>query len=288
MPLLDTQVQVRDLLMGPGTNYGILDDFNPFALASRADQTGKRAWNHGGWSGVEWRDEVVVPLRLRVKDPSEATLGRWLELHQQLVAAFRPVGEATADTELRFSLGGREYVMFGRPRMVEPEVTTIRSGWSVTQAAFVALDPFIYAGTETSIVNIGLPTFTGGLTVPFTVPFTIDAVAADGFASLTNEGTADTGLAIRLDGPVESPTVTLIRDDGTFQALSIDVTLSAGQWLDIDTKARTVLLNGTISRRGQASGQWPILPPGTHELRWRSPNYNATAQMSVTFRSAWW
>lgn len=293
MPLQDRQVQVRNLVMGEGTSFRMMGEFNPFTMRVRASQGGARAWGHGGWSGVEFRDETVVPMRILVEGGSPAA---WLSLHQQLAAALRPIGEDVADVELRFALGGTEYVMFGRPRLVEPNSRMIGSGNVMTRAAFVALDPFIYAGTETSVANIGLPTFTGGLTVPFTVPFTVDSVASDGVASLTNDGTAEVGLTIRLNGPVESPIVTLVRDDGTFQQLTFDLTLTTGQWLDINTKDRTVLLNGAHSRRGQVSGQWPILPgrddltvpAPTHELRWRSPKHNDQAEMSVTFRSAWW
>lgn len=455
MALAEYQAQVRDLVMGPGTNYAFLDDFNPFTLDVRADQAGNRAWGDGGYSGVEWREEIVVPMRLRVKDPANRTLGRWLELHQQLLAAFRPVGEAVQDVELRFALGGREYLMFGRPRVVEPDTKTIAGGYSVTRAAFVALDPTIYAGVETVFGPIGLPTFTGGLTIPGTmsaplnsntsfetdtsgwvapngtitrstvqantgvasgllepngtsatvqllvtsaaaptvvvgtsytwaawvyspaslpgvqlaiswrtaanvivsedvgtsatltagqwtqlsmtatapvgaeiarpivqitgtpaatvdlfvddaelrtpsgglsIPFSISGVAASGFTAVTNEGTKDTGLLLRLDGPVSEPSVTLERADGSFQRLAFDLELTASQWLDIDTKNRLVLLNGTSTRRGSVSGDWPILPgrtdltvpPPVHTLRWNAPIFNNIAKLSGRFRSAWY
>lgn len=287
MALLEGQFQVRDLVMGPGTQYEILRGTNPFQRNVRADQGGARAWNHGSWSGVEWMSEAVVPLTIRVRGGS-ATVASWLSAHQALMAAFAPVGEAVADAELRFMLGGTEFLMRGRPRMVEPDIQLINSGKSITQAAFVALDPFIYAGTETVAGPFGLPEFTGGLLVPFTVPFTVDGVLVDGFADLTNAGTADTPLSVRIDGPVQEPRMTLQRDDGVIQTLRFAFDLEAGQWLDVDTGARTVMLNGTSSRRGQTAGDFPILPPGTHTLQFRAGDYNDEAQMTVTFRSAWW
>lgn len=288
MALLEFQAQIRDLVVGPGTNYAFLDDFNPFTLEARVEQFGPRAWNHGSWSGVEWREEIVVPMRLHVTDRAGRTLGRWLELHQQLVAAFRPVGESVEDVELRFTLGGREYVMFGRPRMVSPDTKTIRAGWSVTQAAFVALDPTIYAGVETVFGPLVPPSFIGGLEVPVTAPFTIGATITGGVATLINEGTKDTSLVLRIDGPVVTPRVALERPDGTVQTLTFDMTLSAGEWLDVDTAKRTVTLNGTSSRRGQVSGHWPVLPPGSSTLLFRTADANPSSQLSGSFRSAWW
>lgn len=288
MPLMEGQFQVRDLILGPGTQYEILRGTNPFQRNVRADQGGARAWNHGSWSGVEWAAEVVVPMTIRVRGETR-DVASWLAAHQTLTAAFAPVGESAVDAELRFVLGGTEFLMRGRPRMVEPDLTLINSGKSITQAAFVALDPFIYAGAETVAGPTGLPTFTGGLLVPFTVPFTVDGVLASGFLDLTNTGTADTPLAIRLDGPVTDPSVTLQRTDGIVQTLRFEFDLGAGEWLDIDTGARTVLLNGAASRRGQTTGDFPILPPGTHRILFRAGGVlNLIAQMTVTFRSAWW
>lgn len=284
MPLLEEQVSVRDLVMGPGTPYKMLG-FNPWTRNIRAEGAGKRAWAHGSWSGSEWLDEVTVPMRIRTVGEGVAGL---LAAQQQLTAAFRPVGDATEDVELRWMLGGVEYVMFGRPRMVEPDAEVIGTGRSYSQCAFVALDPFVYSGAEAVVDDIALPIYVGGLSVPFTVPFTIDGSLSGGYADIVNAGTADTGLVLRIDGPVVSPRVWLVHEDGTVQRLDFDITLASGQWLDIDTKNLTVLLNGTVSRRGQTSGDWPTLPPGTHRLRWNAAVYNSDARLAVRYRSAWW
>lgn len=284
MPLLEEQVSIRDLIMGPGTPYKMLG-FNPWARNTRAEGNGKRAWDHGGWSGSEWLEEVTVPMRIRTVGEGVAGL---LAAQHQLTAAFRPVGDSTQDVELRWMLGGQEYLMFGRPRMVEPDAEVIGTGRSYSQAAFVALDPFVYDGTETVVADIGLPSYVGGLTVPFTVPFQIDGELVGGFADITNTGTAETGLLIRIDGPVGMPSVWLVHDDGTVQRLRFDIQLEAGQWLDIDTRARTVLLNGLVSRRGQTTGDWPLLPAGTHRLRWNAAIHNDDARLTVRYRSAWW
>jgi hypothetical protein len=93
---------------------------------------------------------------------------------------------------------------------------------------------------------------------------------------------------LRIDGPVVSPWVWVVHDDGTVQRLRFDITLTDGQWLDIDTKNLTVLLNGTVSRRGQTTGDWPVLPPGTHRVRWNAAIFNSDARLTVRYRSAWW
>jgi hypothetical protein len=288
MALLEGQASIRDLVVGPGTLYGFLDEFNPFNREVRSEATGAVPWGHGSWSGAEWQQEAVVPMNIYVTDQADRTIGRWLELQQQLAAAFRPVGENTSDVGLRFALGGREYVMFGRPRMINPEMRTARAGWAVAQAAFVALDPTVYSGVETTFGPLSPPSFIGGLTVPFTVPFIIGATITGGVATLENEGTKDTGLQLRIDGPVLLPRVTLEREDGVVQTLVVAMQLGSGEWLDIDTFKRTVTLNGTTSRRGQVSGDWPILPPGEHVLTFRTTDANPASSLTGSFRSAWW
>lgn len=290
MPLAAGQVQVRNLVMGPGTSYMVLDEFNPFTRHARAEQTAGRAWNHGSWSGVEWAAEAVVPIPIRVRNQAAGTPAGWLTAHQQLAAAFAPIGEAVQDVELRFNWCGTEYVMFGRPRMVEPAVKTVRRGYSLTECAFVALDPFIYSGELQQVVT-GLPTFTGGLTIPVQLPFTVDGVLVGGKEQIVNAGTADTGLLLRLDGPLQEPRVTLQVAGADPKTLRFDLDLAAGQWLVVDTAAETVFLNGLpqSSQLGKTAGDFFALPPGTSTLRFaHTGSHNETAQLTVTYRDAWW
>lgn len=291
MALTCGQVQVRDLLMGPGTSFTVTDGFNPFNRSTRVEQSEGRAWNHGAWSGVEWAAEVTVPIPIRVRNPADGRPSGWLAAHQQLAAAFRPVGELVGEVEMRFNYDGtREYVMFGRPRMVEPAARTARRGYTITQAAFVALDPLIYSGELVQVIT-GLPTFDGGLIVPFTVPFTVDGVQLGGRELIANDGTAETGLFLRLDGPLQEPRVTLQRPDGSTPTLRFDLTLSSGQWLEVDTGAETAFLNGLpqSSQLGRTAGDFFRLPPGESTLRFNhTGDHNTTAQITVSYRHAWW
>jgi hypothetical protein len=288
MALSEGQVQVRDLLMGPSTSYRILTEFNPFMLSVRADQGGPRAWNHGSWSGAEWADERLVPLRIVPKASDDAG---WLALHQALAAAFAPVGDVSGPVELRFALGGTEYLLLGRPRLVEPNLSTIGVGWAYTQCVFVAQDPRIYSG-DLVVQSTSLPVQRGGLTVPFTLPLLVAGTVDGGRVELLNEGTADAPLLVRIDGPVPQPRIVLQRPDGTVQQVRLGLDLPTGQWVEVDTAAGTVFLNGlpTASVRGQAA--WDIdsypLQPGVNVLRFGAADFVEDALVTATNRSAWW
>lgn len=272
------QVQVGALLMGEGTSYRLLE-FNPWTRTVRADQGDDRPWNHGSWSGAEWQDQAVVPMLIRVLGDDA---GSWLTLHQQLAKALAPASE---DIELRWVTGGVEYLMRGRPRLVDPRVRTLGRGTILTKAGIVALDPRIYSGALHQ-VQLSLPIVTGGLTVPLTAPITIAATVDSGRTSITNAGTTTVGLVCRVDGPVVDPRITVVAG-GVVTTLTVWLTLVSGQWLEIDTAARCVYINGTASRRGNASGGWPVLPPGTNDLAFDASSYNASAQLTATWRDAW-
>jgi hypothetical protein len=287
MALTTGQWQVRDLVLGPGTAYEVEPGTNPFTLSVRS-QGGNRAWNHGTWSGAEWANEKVVPMRVNV---SGEDLSGWLSAFQALTAVFAPVGDSAEQVELRFEFAGAEYLLQGRPRLVDPDMSLLGGFSSPVRCAFVAQDPRIYSGTL-SQDSTGLPVQSGGLTVPLTVPFTVDGVLAGGSLAMLNEGTTSTGLLARVDGPVPGPAVVIQQPDGTVQSVRFDLTLAGGQFLTIDTAARTALLNGLPQSNQRGRAVWDIdpypLPPGTSTLRYLAGGFNATTTVTASWRSAWW
>lgn len=274
------QVEVNGLIMGPGTPYHIVQ-FNPFVRSTRHTQT-DRAWAPGSWSGREDTEAVSIPLRLYIKT---VDAGAWLAAEQALASAMRP---SLSDVELRWKIGATEYLMRVRPRLVEPDTDDVVRGTGPVGCALMALDPTVYAATL-SQQTTGLPSSTGGLGFPIQFPVQFDAVTTSGTVLLTNAGTADTGLLLRIDGPAVQPRVSLtnLTDPADIKTLRFNLTVESGQWLSIDTAARTVSLNAVASRRGQTAGQWPLLPPGSHELSWSSDAYNAGAMLTASWRSAW-
>jgi hypothetical protein len=287
MPLTSGQVQVGDLVLGRGTIYTLTTTFNPFRRTVRAPAAADRSWGHGGTSGAEWTDQPVVPLQVWVEAGGD--WDAWLAARHEFAAAFAAVGAGAGDVELRFRLGSRSYLMRGRPRMSEPSMDLAATGRGFIDAAFVATDPFIYTA-DVDEVQVGLPSFEGGLEVPLTVPFTVPGVMVNGRAELENVGTAEVGLQLRVDGPVSQPRVGLVRADGISQVLRCLFDVAPGQWVEIDTRARSVLLNGLpqASRRGQVTGEFPLLPPGVSTVRFGAAEHNDTAVLTVGFRSGWW
>jgi len=518
MALNEDQVHLvgtgRDLLMGAGTRFDVQDEFNPFSTQVRTPQSEDRPYEHGALVGAEWFAERVVPIRV-IANGADRDVPSARRAIQDMSAAFAAVGATGEIAELRFRLNEDpdEFVMFGRPRGIDPDTRAIGLGYTYVSTAFVASDPRIYSGTLTS-QTAGLPLQQGGLTltarpsstrlrlpgdagayastpdtaalditgdfeieadinadnfatgatqalvskytgtgnqrsyalwlsgtgqvqvvwstdgttagrsivssataVPttaagvrgsldvnngagqrvvtfsyrltdtgpwiqfdqqtiagttsvfagtalleigahtggaldrftgtvrgarvrsviggtvvanpdftsqnvkatsfvdstgktwtisgtaalvgggtyrrgLTVPFTIPGYLVGGELTLINTGTTDTGLRVRIDGPAVEPRLILRRPDGTVQSVGFDLELLEGQWLDVDSAARTALLNSLPQSNQRGVADWGLDPypiqPGTNTLRFTAAAYNSDAQITAEHRSAWW
>lgn len=276
--------------MGPGTEYTVTPDSNPFMTTNRSDQSMARPTSHGSISGSEWMNERVCPIRVFVDADDPSPMG-WLSAHQALAAAFEPVGNTGEKVELRFSFGGSEFLLIGSPRMVDPDLNLVGIGRGFTQCAFVAPDPRIYSSALITATT-GLTEFLSGLNTPFTVPFSIYTVLSSGLIALENAGRANSGLAVRIDGPVAGPQLVLQRPDGSVRSISFNLDLAAGQFLLVDSTRKTALLNGSASADYRGSAQWGWdthpLSPGVTSLRFLGADDTGTTQVTASYRSAWW
>jgi len=293
--LEERQISLRGLVMGPGTPYKVLE-FEAWTRNVRASDQ-DRAWAHGSWSGAEWHDKAVIPILVEIQ---ATTAMEWRYHHRRLAAAASPV-ETGPSPELRYRLRGdtEEYMQRVRPRGVMPKIRQLGGGMIRTGLSVVALDPTVYSGEEYTTGDIGLPLFSGGLVAPWTAPLLSVVTISAGRASIVNRGDRDVGLQIRLTAGAAGliqPIVALTCPDGTVQSLRIALDLSAGEYLDIDTAAETIVLNGTASRRQYATGDWPIMPghdpllgtlPAPCDLTWSAGAASATATMSATWRDAY-
>lgn len=151
-----------------------------------------------------------------------------------------------------------------------------------------AADPRRYATTLQS-QSTGLPSVSGGLTLPATLPWTISTTVTGGAFTLTNDGSIATRPVFTVVGPADSPVIACTQPDGTVIQLAYSSTLGSGDTLIIDCDAHTVSLGG-VSRRRYLSAlpYWPeILPASTLSVQWSAASYDPSALLTGTCRSAW-
>lgn len=280
------------------------------ALLPDTYQLGDLVWNARDADGVEWivtkdKDWWVAPSRrvTHLDRPFADGFGRsrsWagsrvLLFEGCMIAPTRALRDQRLD-ELAAICGDGGTVPLigpgpdGQYRLdVEytdpPDVEPLNSTAVAWQWTLVATAPVKRSVTEYTTGQIPLPSTSGGLTFPITFPISFAATTTSGTALVTNGGRADTGLILRVDGPAPNPRINLARGTDV-QTLRGNLTVEAGQWLTIDTAAKTVMLNDVASRRGLVAGVFPILAPGTSELSWTCDSYSPVARLTATWHYA--
>jgi hypothetical protein len=244
----------------------------------------QRPADHGGWVGPTPK---LIPRQMELQLFVEAASDDLMTVaYEQLLAAVG-IGPVT----LQVTEGGllRQMVVY-RNGDVLP--TSDGGNWAVYSVPLLAPDPRRY-GAATS-VQVLLPSTSGGLSWPVSWPISWPATVVSGDAALPNSGTAATSPVITLYGPASGPAlatpiVTITAADGTTSVLTYADTIGPGDWLVIDTDAKSVLYNGQSTRRGllQVIGGWPVIAPGGAQLTFRAATYDTTSRAVVSYRPAW-
>jgi hypothetical protein len=240
-------------------------------------QYAAREADHGAWTSPTYLGHRPVTLAGKIEAPN---LGALDAAAEQLMAAC-----SLTDTTLTVyeTTPKQATVRRSGPTLVR-HLTDRLAAYSLL---VTAEDPRRYS-TTLQAQSTALPSTTGGLTVPLTVPLSISTTVVAGSITLVNEGTIATRPVFTLEGPVTSPTITVQYPDGTVRALLYSSSLEAGDQLVIDTDLHSAVLNGSTSRRLYLSGQWPEIQPGTAvEVGWYADSYDVNALLTGSVRSAW-
>lgn len=145
------------------------------------------------------------------------------------------------------------------------------------------------AVTETSVTMA--PFVTGeapGRSWPISFPLSWPASTGGTAAQAIASGTVAAPWTAIVHGPCADPALKLTDDSFLFKI--DDLTLSAGQFLLIDSTTRTVLLDGTASRRSNldfVASSWAALQPGTTELMFTPASSSAPSDCVITWHDTW-
>jgi hypothetical protein len=242
----------------------------------RAEYTPREA-DHGAWAAPVYLSQRPITLAGKIETSGLAALDSAMD---QLIAAC-----ALTDTTLTvYETTPKQATV---RRSGSPLLRPITDRIAEYSLLVTAADPRRYSTTLLS-QSTALPSVTGGLTLPVTLPVTISATTVAGSITLTNSGSMATRPTLTIAGPVTTPTIVAALPGGSVTQIAYGATLQAGDVLVIDSAARTVVLNGTASRRLYFSGTWPEIPAGSSvTYSWSSPVYDPSALLTGTCRSAW-
>lgn len=251
-------------------------------LDSAPYRTTERDWegNDGGFMDAEFEKGRSVILDGTVYSDTD-DIESFLD---DLKANYAP--NTTLQNFYFKSPGVSERLLFVKPLGCRYDWDELRRlGQASIQFSMFAEDPRIYDSTELSVsVPLGAVVYTG-------FDFDLDFDFGFGGTSSTTDqvvieigGNRPTPPTFVIEGPVTNPR---ILNDDTGAELEFIITLDTGDTLTIDTKYKTVRLNGTANRRSSlVAPDWFFLEPGTNTLRYRAEAETAST-LTIYYRNAW-
>ena len=153
-----------------------------------------------------------------------------------------------------------------------------------------ACDPLLYG-----LPTVGFATLAGsiagaGRVWPRVWPrdWGVPAGVTPGAVAVPNDGLAPYWPTLRIDGPVTNPVIGVVETGDT---LTINATIPAGQWVDIDAGERHVTFGANaddIRNLTDAAGNWLAIPPGGATFTYSADSADAAATLQVNGAQGAW
>lgn len=280
----DWEAEFDSLLLGAGSDYPIVKVEGLADLPALSSSDSARMRRHGEHAGDDFLGSREVILTLEMVASTDSALN---SMHTALKRALRPArgekplvmripGIGEADSKVR---------IYARPRAISAPLTM---DWfyrvPVVMVRFHATDPRIYRDTERSS-TADLATAGGGLNFNLTFNASFGAIGDSGSIIATHNGTFPSPWVAKIDGPCSSPRIENVTQG---KLIKVNLTLATGEYLVLDSDARSVLLGGTASRYNylDSDSEWFDLDPGGDQITFRAAT-GTSAQMTLSWRDAW-
>jgi Phage tail protein len=277
------QLSYQGLTIGDGTDFEIKTLDGLESLPDIVNPDVKVDRDQGLYAGTYTAGGRLIAIEYEVHAGTDAAFRADLDA---LGAALAPI--ALTEQPLAFLLPGM--VQLGRQSYVRPLtracVVDIDYTHRIARGVMhlFATDPRLYDVTLNS-QTAGLPAGNGGLTWPTAWPISWGSAGAGGLLTCTNAGTFESRPVLTITGPIDNPTISNLT---TGQSFTLAITLIGGDSLVIDMRAKTVVLNGTASRRGNATvANWWTIIPGNNSIQFSANTVQVGSQLTVAFASAW-
>jgi hypothetical protein len=281
---------LNTLPLGKGTYYRLVGMTGWFDSASAplggAMSLAPRMQGHGSWPMPYYTPMRVVTLLIEIKAPVPYFDGAVSSLAQVTQPMVDGSG-VPVEIPVTIQLGGAQQTVYGlvSNRTIPTIAPDYSNGVAFATVEITCADPRRFGDAVTD--DTSLPQVDGGLSWPISWPISWPGTQVSGDVSIYNPGDIAGPMVLRIDGPCTSPTVTHA-ETGAALVLATDLTVAAGDWLDIDCEARTVLYNGQVSRNGYLTQRgWFTFEPGTNTIGFNAGGYTAGARLTVTGTPAW-
>lgn len=199
-----------------------------------------------------------------------------------------------AESFVYFSVDGSEERRI-RLRADSHQAPLTRPTMAVVTAAWRGIDGIQESADAASARAEAAIDDEGGRTYPRTYPWSYADSDPIGVVDVNNDGNVRAYPVLRLYGPCTNPR---IENRTTDRALEFgnsdfgDLVLAAGEYVEIDTRERTVLLNSETAqtrreRLDDDTSRWWALEPGVNVVRYYPESFESGSEAVITYRSAW-
>jgi len=286
MALAPFQAAFNGVTIGDGTAYDItsMDGLESLPAVTQTDIPRER--DHGQFLGGMFAGGREVTLTFETIGTTDAGFRSALDA---LGAAFT----INAFTELPFSWNLPGMAQVSRQvnvRLLAREIPLdidYAHRKAVCAVRMWATDPRIYDST-TQTLTTTLPLSNGGAAWPITWPTAWGSGGGSGSLTITNAGGFNAPAIIVITGPVDNPTIENATEG---KHLTFNITLANTDTLTVDLRNKTVILNGTASRRNtlsqtDASSWWDLLP-GNNTFNYRANTTQVGSTAAISWQSTW-
>ena len=285
--LADHQHELAGVLIGAGTPV-VIAAIEGLGRAPLRTADVEPPGEDGLWLGPDYFSGRTIRIDAAIKTPRDEQTAYAIHGALQDAAddeSVRLAGGATTSLRLKFP-GRPARTVRGRIRGLDADLTQAKHGWIPLDIEFTAQDSLFYDEPQSKTMPLGGLT-RGGMTFPLMFPFTVEdtagAIGRPGFLYVA--GTAPTWPVLRVHGPCANPRITHV---ATGRTLTVQGSLAAGEWVDIDTRPgwRSVLRDngGGMPLTPQSRIDEFRLLPGTNEIHWTATDPTLTSTLAVT----WW
>lgn len=280
----DYQLTIGGLTLGAGTDYELPPKgIEGLGLPEVRTSDTPRPQDHGLFWGTDYFGKLTLTFEVTILGDDAADAAA---LKDALAAVWQPPAPGLgtdAVAPLTLDLPGQvPRTLDGRPRRAAYDLEDLKSGVIIATLQYDATDPRLYAAE--TLLSTAAATAGGGRTYNRVYPLVYAAGGTGGTLLVTNLGNIPSRPVLRVLGPSTTPRIENITA-GRF--LAANVAVAAGDYLEFDLDAHTVMLNGTASRYGSliSGSSWWELAPGDNSIKFTSADSVGTLQL--TYRSAW-
>lgn len=282
MPINDGEVFFNSYTLGDNQRTFLdeitgWDDLPPISSGNTP-----RPMYHGSSSGYKFAQERTITWTGYFNPPD---LSLWSdELKDLRSATTLPTG--TSEMEIVVRTLGEELRCYGvvTARSIPGNRRYGAARLANVSVQFTCSDPRRYEVSDT-ILTVPFPTTSvAGLVYPLTYPLDYGATPTGSTGLFDNVGDAPSPAVFRITGPVVNP---IIQNDTTGYFIKLNITLVAGEYVDIRTSDSSVILNGTTDRLYTRDvGSSPIvlmeIASGVNQIRALATTWSAGAGITVT------